>query len=139
MTVSRSSNVSVSRSSNVSVSRSSSVVQSGDADDVPRAGLEWRDVLILCDDPSAATGLTRGLTHAVVPVTVVDSRTATPHQLEDVGAAMTDQVTVTDRWCVSGLERRVVVGVEGWGMADRRDCMSRCTGLLMWIGTAGYY
>ena len=123
----------------MSVSRSSSVVQSGDADDVPRAGLEWRDVLILCDDPSAATGLTQGLTHAVVPVAVVDSRTATPHQLEDVGAAMTDQVTVTDSWCVSGLERRVVVGVEGRGVADRRDCMSRCTGLLMWIGTPCYY
>ena len=117
----------------MSVSRSSSVVQSGDADDVSGADLQWRDVVLLCPSPSRAAGLFQGLTQAHIPVAVVDS-TATPGEIEDLAAALTDQVTITDIDCVRGLERRVVVGVGGSGV-DRRDCMSRCTGLLMWIGT----
>ena len=135
VSVSRSSSVSVSRSSSVSVSRSSSVVQSGDADDVSGADLQWRDVVLLCDFPSRAAGLFQGLTQAHIPVAVVEYITATPGEIEDLAAALTDQVTITDSVCVSGLERRVVVGV-GEGGRDRRDCMSRCTGLLVWIGTA---
>ena len=135
VSVSRSSSVSVSRSSSVSVSRSSSVVQSGDADDVSGADLQWRDVVLLCgDSPSPAAGLTQGLTQAHIPVAVVDHRTATPGEIEDLAAALTDQVTITDSNCVRGLERRVVVGVGGSG-TDRMECMSRCTGLLVWIGT----
>ena len=120
----------------MSVSRSSRVVQSGDADDVSGADLQWRDVFILCGRPSRAAGLFQGLTQAHIPVAVVDHSTATPGDIDDLAAALTDQVTITDRYCVRGLERRVVVGVgESW--ADRRDCMSRCTGLLVWIGTPG--
>ena len=111
------------------------MVQSGDADDVPCAGLEWRDMVIVCEDPPRdAAGLTQGLRQRGVPVAVLDINTATPQQLEDLGAALTDQVTVTNRLCVNGLERRVVVGVGGSGF-DRVDAMSRCTGLLVWIGT----
>ena len=128
--------MSVSRSSSVSVSRSSSVVQSGDADDVSGADLQWRDVVLLCRFPSRAAGLFQGLTQAHIPVAVVDSSTATPGEIDDLAAALTDQITITDRVCVSGLERRVVVGVGG-SAADRRDCMSRCTGLLVWVGTPG--
>ena len=116
------------------VSRSSSVVQSGDADDVPRAGLEWRDMVLLCGDPSRATDLTQGLTQAGVPVAVVDYKTATPRQLEDLGAALTDQVILSNVVYAGGLERQVVVGFGGT-RADRMACMSRCTGLLVWIGT----
>ena len=134
VSVSRSSSVSVSRSSSVSVGRSSSVVQSGDADDVSGADLQWRDVVLLCPSPSTAAGLFQGLTQAHIPVAVVDSRTATPGEIDDLAAALTDQVTITDILCVRGLERRVVVGAGGIGR-DRRDCMSRCTGLLVWIGT----
>ena len=134
VSVCRSSSVSVSRSSSVSVSRSSSVVQSGDADDVSGADLQWRDVVLLCVSPSSAAGLIQGLTQAHIPVAVVDINTATPGEIEDLAAALTDQVTITDSDCVRGLERRVVVGVGGSG-ADRMDHMSRCTGLLVWIGT----
>ena len=114
------------------------MVQSGDADDVPCAGLEWRDMVIICFYPSPTAGLTQGLRQRGVPVAVLDWSTATPQQLEDLGAALTDQVTVTDWLCVTGLERRVVVGVGGSG-ADRVFVMSRCTGLLVWIGTPGDY
>ena len=138
MSVSRSSSVSVNRSSSVSVGRSSSVVQSGDADDVSGADLQWRDVVLLCLSPSRAARLIQGLTQAHIPVAVVDHRTATPGEIEELAAALTDQVTITDSDCVRGLERRVVVGVGGSGF-DRRDCMSRCTGLLVWIGTPGDY
>ena len=115
------------------------MVQSGDADDVPCAGLEWRDMVIIClQPPRDAAGLTQGLRQRGVPVAVLDYSTATPQQLEDLGAALTDQVTVTDWLCVTGLERRVVVGVGGIA-ADRVAVMSRCTGLLVWIGTPGDY
>ena len=138
VSVSRSCSVSISRSSSVSVSRSSSVVQSGDADDVSGADLQWRDVVLLCVSPSRAAGLFQGLTQAHIPVAVLDHRTATPGEYEALGAALTDQVTITDIDCVRGLERRVVVGVGGT-LADRMFCMSRCTGLLVWIGTPGDY
>ena len=111
------------------------MVQSGDADDVSGADLQWRDVVLLCLSPSSAAGLIQGLTQAHIPVAVVDSDTATPGEIEDLGAALTDQVIITDILCVNGLERRVVVGVTGGSAGDRLEYMSRCNGLLVWIGT----
>ena len=109
------------------------MVQSGDADDVSGADLQWRDVFIFCGVfPSRAAGLIQGLTQAHIPVAVVDPNTATPGEYEDLAVALTDQVTITDSYCVTGLERRVVVGTPG-NSDDRKDCMSRCTGLLVWI------
>ena len=138
MRVNRSSSVSFSGSSSVSVSRSNNVVQSGDADDVLCAGLQFRDIFVLCGEPLQARGLTRGLRDSKVPLAVLDRCTATKAQLEDVGNALTDQVTLTDIDCVRGLKRRVVVGV-GECVGDRAYGMSRCTGQLMWIGTPSDY
>ena len=85
-------------------------------------------------DPSRADPLVRGLRQAAVPVAVVDQSTATAGDWEDLALARTDRVTVTDYHCVRGLERRVVAGV-GEGELDRLQAMSRCTGLLVWVGT----
>ena len=70
---------------------------------------------MVCPDPSDAGPLRRGLEAEGVPLEVIDESTATATDLHRMAMALTDQVTVTDRWCVSGLERRVIVGVEGWG------------------------
>ena len=96
--------------------------------------LQWRDIFVLVPDPSRADPLVRGLRQAAVPVAVVDRSTATAGDWEDLALARTDRVTVTDYDCVRGLERRVVVGV-GEGRYDRLQAMSRCTGLLVWVGT----
>ena len=110
--------------------------------------LQWRDVLVIVPVPSdadplvrglrQADPLVRGLRQAAVPVAVVDQSTATAGDWEDLALARTDRVTVTDYHCVRGLERRVVVGVgvSGW---DRLQAMSRCTGLLVWVGTPQKY
>ena len=91
---------------------------------------------MVCDDPSDAGPLRRGLEAEGVPLEVIDRRTATATDLHRMAMALTDQVTVTDSECVSGLERRVVVGVEGrYGVFDRLEVMSRCTSLLIWAGT----
>ena len=93
---------------------------------------------MLCDDPSGAGPLRRGLEAEGVPLKVIDIRTATDTDLHRMAMALTDQVTVTDMWCVRGLERRVIVGVEGrryGGVWDRLQVMSRCTSLLIWAGT----
>ena len=96
--------------------------------------LQWRDIFVLVPDPSRADPLVRGLRLAAMPVAVVDRSTATAGDWEDLALARTDRVTVTHRDCVRGLERRVVVGV-GEGEYDRLQAMSRCTGLLVWVGT----
>ena len=96
--------------------------------------LQWRDIFVLVRTPSRADPLVRGLRQAAVPVAVVDRSTATAGDREDLALARTDRVTVTDHDCVRGLERQVVVGV-GKGLYDRLQAMSRCTGLLVWVGT----
>ena len=92
---------------------------------------------MVCEDPSGAGPLRRGLEAEGVPLEVIDRRTATATDLHRMAMALTDQVTVTDSECVSGLERRVIVGVEGRyvGVWDRLQVMSRCTSLLIWAGT----
>ena len=85
--------------------------QSGDTDDVVVTELQWRDIFVIVPDPSRAHPLVRGLRQAAVPVAVVDQRTATARDWEDLTLARTDRVTVTDYDCVRGLERQVVVGV----------------------------
>ena len=96
--------------------------------------LQWRDIFVIVPDPSRAHPLVRGLRQAAVPVAVVDQRTATARDWEDLTLARTDRVTVTDYDCVRGLERQVVVGV-GKSWWDRLQAMSRSTGLLVWVGT----
>ena len=96
--------------------------------------LQWRDIFVLVLLPSRADPLVRGLRQAAVPVAVVDQSTATAGDWEDLALARTDRVTVTHYDCVRGLERQVVVGVGGGGY-DRLQAMSRCTGLLVWVGT----
>ena len=94
---------------------------------------------MVCDDPSGAGPLRRGLQAEGVPMEVIDSCTATATDLHRMAMALTDQVIVTDSECVRGLERRVVVGVEArhGGVLDRLEVMSRCTSLLIWAGTPG--
>ena len=99
------------------------------------AGLKWKDVFILSEYPSHTTPFVEGLKQASVPVVVVENDTATENDCNDLAAAVTDKVTIADYDCVRGLERRVVVGFQGYGSADRLQAMSRCTGLLVWIGT----
>ena len=96
-------------------------------------------MFVVCEDPSGADPLRHGLQAEGVPLEVIDSRAATPRDLHRMAMALTDQVTVTDCGCVRGLERRVIVGVEGGsgGVLDRLVVMSRCTGLLIWAGTPG--
>ena len=92
---------------------------------------------MVCEDPSGSGPLRRGLQAEGVPLGVIDWRTATSTDLHRMAMALTDRVTVTDSRCVRGLERRVIVGVEGGsgGVLDRLDVMSRCTSQLIWIGT----
>ena len=94
---------------------------------------------MVCEDPSGAGPLRRGLQAEGVPLEVIDSSTATSTDLHRMAMALTDRVTITDRWCVSGLERRVIIGVEGRfdAVFDRLEVMSRCTSLLIWTGTPG--
>ena len=102
---------------------------------------------MVCDDPSDAGPLRHGLQAEGVPLEVIDEKTATATDLHRMAMALTDRVTVTDRECVSGLERRVIVGVGGdndleellAGAFNRLVIMSRCTSLLIWIGTPGKY
>ena len=90
----------------------------------------------MCQDPSGAGPLRRGLEAEGVPLEVIDRRTATATDLHRMATALTDRVTVTDIGCVRGLERRVIVGVGGrGGVWDRLNVMSRCTSLLIWAGT----
>lgn len=53
--------------------------------------------------------------------------------LHRVALARSDQVTVTTYVTVSGLERRVVIGMGETVGSDRLMAMSRCTAQLVWI------
>ena len=73
----------------------------------------------------------RGLEKSGVPVAEVTS--GDPDGERDVALALTNQVTVTSAWAVSGLERRVVIGVGNVDSYKRLLYMSRCTAQLIWI------
>ena len=93
---------------------------------------------MVCDAPSAAGPLNCGLQAEGVPLEVIDRRTATATDFHSMAMALSDRVTITDSECVRGLERRVIVGVEGRiGVLDRLEVMSRCTSQIVWIGTPG--
>ena len=72
-----------------------------------------------------------GLQQCGVPVLAVD-RHSSQRDLEDLALGITNRVYVTDYNSISGLERRVVVGMWGNG-SNRLYGMSRCTSLLAWI------
>ena len=91
-------------------------------------------MFVVCEDPSAIAPITVGLQAAGVPLDVMNSSTAAVSNIEQMAMARSNRVTVTDIRCIRGLERRVIVGMEG-GIGDRLDIMSRCTSLLIFIGT----
>ncbi|KAK7092750.1 uncharacterized protein [Littorina saxatilis] len=93
--------------------------------------LQYRDVIILCLDPRDANGMIQGLRNSGVPVGLLYPHCPDP-LVHDAALATTDQVIVTEYYSVSGLERRVVVGLSGFGL-DRLMGMSRCTAQLIWI------
>jgi hypothetical protein len=66
-----------------------------------------------------------------LPLTVLPRRGAADSDLCDVALALTDCVIAADEDTVSGLERRVVVGMKG-GL-DRLLAMSRSMALVIWI------
>ena len=76
-----------------------------------------------------------------IPVGVVTSRN-TESKVGDVALAVKNKVTVTDSETVSGLERRVVIGMgissqsntSRSAIRHRLMAMSRSTSLLVWIG-----
>ena len=98
------------------------------------AELQWRDVFVICRVMSATAPLVLGLQQEGVPVSVLLPK-APQSDVDQMPLALRDQVTVLHSVHLSGLERRVVVGMEGGDgfMEDRRSAMSRCTGLLVWI------
>ena len=73
-----------------------------------------------------------------IPVQVLPEDATYP-QLRDVALATENKVTVSYTRGVSGLERRIVVGMGGKIRSKREDdnrllAMSRCTSQLIWIG-----
>ena len=104
-------------------------------------GLQYRDVLVLCENPrdevvknkddcdneaeaeatrpQAAQGLVRALRASDVPVRGLTRHDA-DSELRDAALAVRDQVTVSDYETVAGLERRVVVGV-GRGRGETEE------------------
>lgn len=80
--------------------------------------LQYNDILVLCDDPhdeqvdscgpAVGSGLVRGLRACQIPVHVVE-KDASDADIFDMALALRDEVTVTDRWNVQGLERKLVV------------------------------
>lgn len=119
--------------------------------------MQYRDVMILCLNPrdevkngkaevtQPALGIVRALRESSVPVRVLTPQN-TETDLREVALAVKDEVTVSDYDTVAGLERRVVVGIEGeekkraavekirYIVASRLDAISRCTAQLVWIG-----
>ena len=89
-------------------------------------------MLVLCDDPGDDVGVVRGLRHEGIPLRVVTRRDS-DDAIREVALAERNHVTVTDCQTVSGLERRVVVGVGEVGV-NRLYAMSRCTAQLVWVG-----
>ena len=94
--------------------------------------LQWRDVIVMCYKPSDTAGLVQGLRSSGVPVGVLE-RGSPEEDVHDVALAQTDQVILTDYETVSGLERRVVVGITEGEWEERLLSMSRCTAQLVWI------
>ena len=97
--------------------------------------LQWRDVVIVC---SYLDGILENIPDMVsslqqcgVPVQAID-RYQPERDLEDLALGITNRVYVTDYSTLSGLERRVVVGMWGAG-SNRLYGMSRCTSVLAWI------
>ena len=73
-----------------------------------------------------------------IPVQVLPEDATYP-QLRDVALAKENKVTVSHTRGVSGLERRIVVGMGGKKRSNMEDdnrllAMSRCTAQLIWIG-----
>ena len=96
-------------------------------------GLQWRDVFIICYKPSDTAGLVQGLSSRGIPVGILE-RSSPEEDICDVALAWTDQVTMTDYETVSGLERRVIVGITEGEWEERLMSMSRCIAQLVWIG-----
>ena len=94
--------------------------------------LQWRDVIIMCYKPSNTVGLVHGLNSRGIPVGILE-RNSPEEDVCDVALARTDQVTLTDYETVSGLERRIVVGITEGEWEERLLSMSRCTAQLVWI------
>ncbi|XP_025113140.1 uncharacterized protein LOC112575467 isoform X2 [Pomacea canaliculata] len=111
--------------------------------------LQWRDVLVLdWGDITESSGMVTGLQEAGIPVRVMKD-----DDIEDVATARSDVVWVADGRHVRGLERKVVVCLDGPAIdlvrsgfrvlsisdisreSDRRssrfDLMSRCTSQLV--------
>ena len=95
------------------------------------SSLQYRDTLVLCDGPSDDVGVVRGLRQEKIPVKVV-ARRDDDDAIRDVALAESNCVTVTDCHTVSGLERRVVVGL-GEVDVNRLYAMSRCSAQLIWV------
>lgn len=92
-----------------------------------------------------ALGMVRALRENGIPVKVLTREGHTEDDLRKVALAVEDVVTMTDYETVSGLERRVVIGIEGkdrkraadgerYVDANRLHAISRCTAQLVWIG-----
>ncbi|XP_076456734.1 uncharacterized protein LOC143291034 [Babylonia areolata] len=94
--------------------------------------LQYRDVFIFTDSlPSDNAPFIRGLRNRQVPVKVFTGADP-PSTFEEVALAVRDEVVVTDFEVVSGLERRVVIGMKE-NSRNRLWGMSRCTAQLYWF------
>ncbi|XP_025113952.1 uncharacterized protein LOC112575976 [Pomacea canaliculata] len=97
----------------------------------PPSCLQWRDVLVLhWGGFSENSGMMNTLIEAGIPVRVMKD-----DDVEDVATARSDVVWVTDGDSVRGLERKVVVCLDGAYDSVRLQlyCLSRCTAQLMYI------
>jgi len=81
--------------------------------------------------------MVRALLASHIPLCVLPDRGASQAALRDLATATTDQVTVAHYYTVSGLERRVVVGMKAGAGLNRLSAMSRCTSFLIWIDDVG--
>ncbi|XP_025114340.1 uncharacterized protein LOC112576250 [Pomacea canaliculata] len=89
--------------------------------------LQWRDVLVLCWEPSSDnSGIITGLIEAGIPVRVMKE-----DDIEDVATARSDVVWVADGCRVQGLERKVVVCLGCSDLSVTLHNMSRCTSQLV--------
>ncbi|XP_025107255.1 uncharacterized protein LOC112571998 isoform X2 [Pomacea canaliculata] len=92
--------------------------------------LQWKDVLVLWwGGASDSAGIVTGLRSANVPVRVMMA-----DDIDDVASAVSDVVWVADRDFVRGLERKVIVCLEIFGLDDlllRLHALSRCTSQLV--------
>nr|KAG5711423.1 hypothetical protein BaRGS_025850 [Batillaria attramentaria] len=99
--------------------------------------LEYRDVLVVCSDPTDEKQMIVGLRSSGIPVRVVPAG-ANEDDVRRLALAEKNEVVVTVYTVVSGLERRILVGVGdnkfGNNGLDRLYSMSRCTSQLVWIG-----